>query len=66
MPSTDPKIAILDHDGQGSPRLMPALRFLPQPSHRSQQLQLIEIALLPSIHLGEIVEGLVGKGHIGH
>ncbi len=66
MTPADPQVAVLHDDGESDPGLMPALGGLAQPAYRPQELELVHEALLDSIYLGEVVEGLVGQLDVRH
>ena len=59
MPPAYPQIAVLNHDGEGLPGLVPTLGGLSQSSNRTEELKLVHEALLDPIYLGQVIKGLV-------
>ncbi len=61
MAPADAQVAVLDHDRQRLARRVPALAVAAQSADGAQQLQLIDVALLGAVDLGQVVEHLVGQ-----
>ncbi len=59
--AADAEVAVLHHDRQRLAGRVPALADAAQPADRAQQFQLIDVALLGTVDLGQVVEHLVGQ-----
>ena len=64
--AADPQIAVVHNDRKRSVGDMSTLAGPPQSSHRTQQVQLIDIAFFGSVNFGQIEQSLVGEFDIGN